>query len=132
MVEFATVYPGWYEGRAIHVHGKVHVGGEATKTYSGGHVSHTGQFFFPEDLTERVARLEPYAKRNGVHRTSQREDHVFNEQHGSECMLAIGRLGKADKDGFRATATLAIDMEATPRPVSGFGRGGRGGPPPAE
>ncbi len=44
------------------------------------------------------------------------------------------RLGKTDSEGFRATATLAVDPEATPAPV-GMGGGGRGrgpgGPPGA-
>ena len=47
IVEFATVYPGWYAGRAIHIHLTVHLGGvRAEDTYAGGHVSHTGSCFF--------------------------------------------------------------------------------------
>jgi protocatechuate 3,4-dioxygenase beta subunit len=130
LAEFSTVYPGWYAGRAIHIHAKVHIGGEAARKYSGGHVAHTGQFFFPEDLTERVARIEPYAKWIGVHRTTQAEDGVFNSQHGAACMLNIERLGKTDRDGFRATVTLAIDPEAIPAPVGGFGGPGPGRPFP--
>jgi protocatechuate 3,4-dioxygenase beta subunit len=130
LTEFSTVYPGWYSGRTIHIHGKVHIGGEAAKKYSGGHVAHTGQFFFPEDLTERISRLPPYAKRLDVERTTQTEDHVFNDQHGSACMLNIERLGKTDQEGFLATVTLAIDTEATPAAVDGFGGRGPGGPPP--
>jgi hypothetical protein len=37
LVAFTTLYPGWYSGRAIHIHMKVHVGGAAEKNYSGGH-----------------------------------------------------------------------------------------------
>lgn len=134
--EFITVYPGWYSGRAIHIHVKAHMGGAAAQKYSGGHVAHTGQFFFPEDLTERIARLEPYAKRLAVHRTTQEEDHVFSEQHGADSLLSIERLGRTVSDGFRATVKLAVDPEATPAPVGvggGRGPGGRGrgpgGPP---
>jgi protocatechuate 3,4-dioxygenase beta subunit len=132
--EFSTLYPGWYSGRAIHIHVKAHIGGTAAQKYAGGHVAHTGQFFFPEDLTERIARIQPYAKRLAVHRTTQAEDYIFNEQHGADCMLTMERLGKIDSDGFRATVTLAIDPEATPSPVGIGGGGGRGrgpgGPPP--
>jgi protocatechuate 3,4-dioxygenase beta subunit len=127
--EFSTIYPGWYSGRAIHIHVKTHVGGSAAAKYSGGHVAHTGQFFFPEDLTERIARLEPYSKRLAVHRTTQEEDNIFTNQHGAEGMLRVERLGRIDADGFRATITVAVDPEATPAPVDGGGRG-RGGPPP--
>jgi len=130
LVEFSTLYPGWYEGRAVHIHGKVHLGGEVTQKYAGGHVAHTGQFFFPEDLTERIARMEPYAKRLEIRRTTQEEDGPFNSQHGAQCLLNMEKLGKSEADGFRATITLAIDPPATPALV-GPGRDGRGrgGPP---
>jgi protocatechuate 3,4-dioxygenase beta subunit len=127
-VEFATVYPGWDFGRAIHIHMKVHLGGAADRIYSGGHVAHTGQLFFPEDISERIARTEPYAKRLAVHRTTQREDGIFKSQHGAEGMLKMERLGKTDQDGFLAMVTLAIDPGSTPAPVRGFA--GPGGPPP--
>jgi protocatechuate 3,4-dioxygenase beta subunit len=60
IVEFETLYPGWYPGRAIHIHMKVHLGGDlAAEKYAGGHVSHTGQFFFPEEITAQLARVPP-------------------------------------------------------------------------
>ena len=43
LATFLTVYPGWYQGRTVHVHVKVHV---------GGNVVHTGQLFFPDTLTD--------------------------------------------------------------------------------
>jgi protocatechuate 3,4-dioxygenase beta subunit len=120
---FATLYPGWYEGRAIHIHVKVHV---------NNHVSHTGQLFFPEDITADIARLEPYARRLNVERTLQSEDHVFTDQHGSASILKLARLKNgSNADGFVATITLAINPEATPDPVNGFGRPGQRGPRPA-
>jgi protocatechuate 3,4-dioxygenase beta subunit len=29
---FATIYPGWYQGRAVHIHVKVYAGGSAVHT----------------------------------------------------------------------------------------------------
>ena len=114
VAEFATIYPGWYLGRAIHIHLKVHL---------GGHVSHTGQLFFPEEVTADVAKLAPYAARLQVHRTLQGEDHVFNGQHGAASMVGLSRLRDgSNADGFLATVTLAVDPEATPAAVHGFGR----------
>jgi len=116
LVEFGTLYPGWYEGRTIHIHLKVHL---------NGHVSHTGQVFLPEDLTEQIAKLEPYAKHSNVHRTTQSEDHVFTSQHGSGSIASMTRLRNgSNEDGFLATVTVAIDPEATPQLVGGPGRGG--------
>jgi hypothetical protein len=119
MAEFTTIYPGWYEGRTIHIHLKVH---------TGGHVSHTGQLFFPEDITARIAQLQPYAKHRDVHLTTQDEDFVFDDEHGASGMLTLSRIqAKSDAAGFLATVTLAVDPDAIPEPV---GMGGRGFPPP--
>jgi protocatechuate 3,4-dioxygenase beta subunit len=118
MVEFTTIYPGWYQGRTIHIHTKVH---------AGGHVAHTGQLFFPEDITARIAQLQPYVKNTEVHRTTQQEDMVFGDEHGASGMLTLSRLeARSDSAGYLATITLAVDPDATPAPV-----GMRGfGPPP--
>jgi protocatechuate 3,4-dioxygenase beta subunit len=51
---FDTIYPGWYQGRAVHIHVKVHL---------GGNVVHTGQLFFPDALNDRVYRTAPYKTR---------------------------------------------------------------------
>ena len=48
LARFQSVYPGWYQGRAVHIHVKVHLGGT---------VVHTGQFFFNDALTDAVVPL---------------------------------------------------------------------------
>ncbi|HKD08065.1 MAG TPA: intradiol ring-cleavage dioxygenase [Bryobacteraceae bacterium] len=123
VAQFTTIYPGWYAGRTIHIHLKAHVGGSGDP-FSAGHVAHTGQMFFPEDLTERIAKLEPYSKRLSVHRTTQDEDQIFRSQHGTQSILAMERL----PEGYAGMITMAIDPEATPAPVGIGGRGGRGRP----
>src|SRR6266498_4133683 len=51
---FRTVYPGWYQGRTVHIHVKVHL---------GGNVVHTGQLYYPHTLTEAAYRNAPYSSR---------------------------------------------------------------------
>jgi protocatechuate 3,4-dioxygenase beta subunit len=116
IAEFATVYPGWYAGRTIHVHLKVHLGGSAeAERYTGGHVSHTGQLFLPEDITEQIAKMDPYVKHANVHRTLHSEDNIFRQQGGAQSMLTLERLQKGtNAGGFIADIVLAVDPEATP------------------
>jgi protocatechuate 3,4-dioxygenase beta subunit len=115
MVEFSTIYPGWYESRTIHIHLKVH---------TGGHVAHTGQLFFPEDITTRIAKLAPYANHRDVHLTTLTEDHVYEDEHGSVGMVTLSRMeGRSEATGFLATVTLAVDPEATPKSVGMRGPG---------
>ena len=96
------------------------------ETYSGGHVSHTGQLFFPEDVTEQVAKGEPYAEHRNVHRTTQTEDGIFRSQNGSSSIVKLERTtSDSGSGGFVARAVLAVDPELTPRPVGMSGTIGR-------
>jgi len=116
IAEFQTLYPGWYAGRTIHIHLKVRVGGSAVgQRYSDGHVSHTGQVFLPEELTEQIAKLNPYSSHSGVHRTLQSEDQIFRSQSGAQSIMRVEKMAKAtNTEGYVATFTVAVDPEATP------------------
>ena len=56
IVEFTTVYPGWYPGRTVHIHAKVHIDKQTVLTT---------QFYFADDFTDRVFSREPYASDTG-------------------------------------------------------------------
>ncbi|HET9129755.1 MAG TPA: intradiol ring-cleavage dioxygenase [Terriglobia bacterium] len=116
IAEFASIYPGWYAGRTIHIHLKVHLGGNAgAEKYAGGHVSHTGQLFLPEDITEQIAKMEPYVSHSNVHRTLHSEDNIFRQQGGAQTMMHLERLQKgSNAGGFVADVVLAVDPAATP------------------
>jgi protocatechuate 3,4-dioxygenase beta subunit len=90
---FDTVYPGWYTGRAVHIHVKVHL---------GGNVVHTGQLFFPDTLTDRVYRAAPYDTRPGRD-TRNATDAIFRNG-GSRSMLALSRSGS----GYAGAIVLGV------------------------
>ena len=79
---FRTVYPGWYTGRTVHVHVKVHV---------GGRVVHTGQLYFRDTLTDAVYRKAPYSKRPNRD-TRNAADPIFGNG-GRRSMLTVRRHG---------------------------------------
>lgn len=54
VVEFETIYPGWYPGRTTHMHFKVR--GAAS-------MEATSQIYFPEDVTSEVYGTAPYDAR---------------------------------------------------------------------
>jgi protocatechuate 3,4-dioxygenase beta subunit len=106
LVRFTTVYPGFYEGRAPHIHAKVHTNGSHTKTrYSGGHVVHTGQFFFPEATSARVYRTSPYTQ-DPNSRTRNAGDRVYTGQHGASSVL---KLSGNPATGLQGRITLAVE-----------------------
>lgn len=123
---FRTIFPGFYMGRTNHIHFKVRLGGHTTEhTYAGGHTSHVGQVFFPEDLNLRVMAEAPYTQHK-IHRTTQSEDNVFTGQGGA---LSIARVQPIDlhklSSGYHADLIAAVDPTATPAPA-----GRMGGAPP--
>lgn len=63
VVEFDTIFPGHYAGRATHQHLTVHVGARRlpNNTYAGGTVSHISQLFFDQALVDAVERTAPYS-----------------------------------------------------------------------
>jgi protocatechuate 3,4-dioxygenase beta subunit len=79
---FDTVYPGWYQGRAVHIHVKVHLGGT---------VVHTGQLFFPDTLTDLVYKGSPYNQR-GRREVRNADDSIF-VNGGKKSMLALKKNG---------------------------------------
>jgi protocatechuate 3,4-dioxygenase beta subunit len=111
LARFTTIYPGFYSGRAPHIHVKVHVGGtHAGSRYSGGHVSHTGQIFFPEALSTRVYRSTPYTQDPNT-RTYRNSDRIYTGEHGASSVLRI--TGGSVGAGLRGTITMAVDSSAT-------------------
>jgi protocatechuate 3,4-dioxygenase beta subunit len=80
---FTTIYPGWYQGRAVHIHVKVH---------AGGSVVHTGQLFFADTLTDRVYEAAPYSGRPN-RSTRNAQDSIF-VNGGKRSMLAVAKAGK--------------------------------------
>ena len=80
---FNTVYPGWYQGRAVHIHVKVHVGGDTV---------HTGQLFFRDSFTDAVYKRAPYKSR-GDRGMRNADDSIYGNG-GSRSLLAVRSVGK--------------------------------------
>ncbi|MFD7971483.1 intradiol ring-cleavage dioxygenase [Streptomyces clavifer] len=112
-VEFTTVFPGWYQGRAVHVHTKVHVGGKLTDAgYEGGHTCHTGQFFFAESAVLDSARIAPYSTSTTT-RTTLTEDTIYDRSGVTGGLLKLtygkGRMAR----GVVGSITMGVDPDVT-------------------
>jgi protocatechuate 3,4-dioxygenase beta subunit len=92
-VTFETLYPGWYEGRATHIHLMVHVGGD---------VVHTGQLFFDEGINDTVYARSPYRDHTGTRMTNEQDGIYANG--GAQSMLQLTEEG----DGYRGAITLGV------------------------
>jgi protocatechuate 3,4-dioxygenase beta subunit len=90
---FRTIYPGWYQGRTVHVHVKVAL---------GDNVVHTGQLFFSDKLTDAVYRRSPYNRRP-ARSTRNAPDSIFRNG-GSKSMLRLTRNGT----GYVGTIAMGV------------------------
>jgi protocatechuate 3,4-dioxygenase beta subunit len=93
LARFTTVYPGWYNGRAVHIHVKVHVGGS---------VVHTGQFFFNDAVTDAVYKRAPY-KTRGARDVRDSSDSIYRNG-GSKSLLTVKKSGT----GYIGAITMGV------------------------
>lgn len=108
---FNTLYPGCYQGRVNHIHLKVRI---PDATQEAMHVAHTGQMFFPDEITTTVLAEEPY-KTNQVERTLLEADTVYSGQSGSVGMLTLNQMNPSEVcGGFIGIIAFGIDPDATP------------------
>ena len=99
VVRFATIYPGWYRGRAVHIHFKVRTPGENGRTDE-----FTSQLYFADELTDRVHSAEPYAAKRGQRLLNSR-DMIFREG-GTQLILPVVEA----EDGYAATYRIAMRL----------------------
>jgi len=90
---FQTVYPGWYTGRTVHIHVKVHV---------SGNVVHTGQLFFRDSLTDAVFRVSPYNRR--PNRDTRNARDTIYRNGGSKSLLSLRKHGA----GYVGAITMGV------------------------
>jgi protocatechuate 3,4-dioxygenase beta subunit len=93
LVIFKTIYPGWYTGRAVHIHLKV---------YLGGRTVHTGQLFFPDTLTDTVYTRSPYDRRPSRDNRNA-TDSIFRNG-GKRSMLRLAKSGS----GYVGRITMGV------------------------
>ncbi|MGV9291919.1 intradiol ring-cleavage dioxygenase [Streptomyces sp. NPDC003719] len=125
-VTFRTVFPGWYAGRAVHIHTKVHSGGSRTSDgYTGGRTCHTGQFYFSEDSVKATVDVAPYSA-NTAARTTLDEDSIYPGTGTQGGLLKLVHDKRHIERGVVGHITMAVDPGAT---NDGAGAPG-GGPVP--
>ncbi len=90
IVEFTTIYPGWYPGRTVHIHATVHLD---TRTVL------TTQLYFDDALSDRVYAARPYSER-GARDARNGSDGIFDEA----LVMTAERVG----DGVRGVMTFDV------------------------
>lgn len=93
-VTFTTIYPGWYQGRATHIHVEVTINGASVKAT---------QMAFPESINATVHTSGAYASR-GTNPMSNASDGIFADSLSSELVTPSGD----PTNGYTAAFQVAI------------------------
>lgn len=95
-VTFTTIYPGWYQGRATHIHLEVTIGGVSRKVT---------QMAFPESVNNAVHGTGVYAAR-GNNPVSNSSDGIFADSLASELVTPTGD----SVNGYSVTFQVGIAL----------------------
>lgn len=93
-VTFTTLYPGWYQGRATHIHVEVKRNGQSLKVT---------QMAFPDSVNNDVHATGVYAGR-GSNPTTNARDGIFADSLASELVTPVG----SPSAGYTATFQVGI------------------------
>ena len=92
-----TIYPGWYQGRAVHIHFKIR-----TDAAAASGLEFTSQLFFDDALSAQVYASGLYASK-GTPDQPNASDGIYQQSQGMT-LLDVA----ADGDGYKATFEIAI------------------------
>ena len=95
---FLTIYPGWYEGRAVHIHFKIR-----TATGTRAH-AFTSQIYFDEAVNEEIMRQAPYSNRPG-RRLLNEADFLFR-RGGKDLLVSPSKTA----DGYATSFALGLQL----------------------
>ena len=102
-VRFKTIYPGWYAGRAIHIHVKARLfNASGNQTFE-----FNTQLFFDEAVNDVVNARAPYNTR-GTRTTRNSQDDIYGGQTASLVNLQPQQDGTT---GYLGTATVSLAID---------------------
>lgn len=113
---FKSIYPGWYPGRAPHIHFKAFLN-EANIL--------TGQLFFPDALSEFIYRdIRPYSERTAKRDTMNKDDFIaIGAGPGSFASVT------EEDQRYLVTHVIAVDPAARSKASANMPPQGLGPPP---
>ncbi|AYB33450.1 intradiol ring-cleavage dioxygenase [Chryseolinea soli] len=96
VVAFKTIFPGWYSGRAPHIHAHIYD--------STGKSLLVTQIAFPTDVCNTVYTTATNFYTKGTQDTSNASDNVFSDSIANEMSTVTGSVA----DGFALTHTIVV------------------------
>ena len=86
--KFATIYPGWYQGRAVHIHFTVRTNPSAAAAHQ-----FTSQIYFDDAVNEKVLSSAPYTSKGSPDQRMKNERDGIFRQGGSQLVMPVAPAG---------------------------------------
>ncbi|GAA5986955.1 hypothetical protein JCM11641_002266 [Rhodosporidiobolus odoratus] len=121
LAQFTSIFPGYYTGRATHVHIRVHTEWETLPngTFTSSHLIHTGQIFVPDTLNMQIDKIFPYstnpiADKWGRTRNWVDSLGIYQDAHenGHNPEFEVLKLGGVLQQGLIGYITVGVDPTA--------------------
>lgn len=117
LAEFHTIYPGWYPGRAVHIHFKIRL---MTENEEATH-EFTSQLFFDPEITEEVYTVAPYASKGSLNVPNE-NDGIYRVSDGVLTLTPVEfEDEEMDIQGYEALFDIALDLESPSEETGGAG-----------
>lgn len=100
VARFITIYPGWYQGRAVHIHFKIRTDAAGGRTYD-----FTSQLFFDDSLSDMIYTQEPYASKPGTRSPRNEGDGIY-QQSGGQLLLQLTETA----EGFASAFDIGLQI----------------------
>jgi hypothetical protein len=128
IVEFQSIFPGYYQGRSTHWHIRVHPDYEIlpNNTYIGKTLAHTGQLFVQDDINKAVDMMHPYINNHlrtmpGRGRTRNWQDslNIFEDSQigGYQSMWDMHFMGSVISQGLQGFITV-VSLSRASNPMT--------------
>jgi protocatechuate 3,4-dioxygenase beta subunit len=97
LVAFTSIFPGWYRGRATHIH--VHIYNASGKSLL------VTQIAFPAEITDAVYTTATNYYTNGKQDTYNNTDNVFRDGYEREIATITGNI----TNGYELTHAIVVE-----------------------
>lgn len=130
-VDFITVYPGYYQGRTVHIHMKVRTFSATSQTT----YEFTTQLYFDDAISDSVYSADSAYRPAAARNTRNLTDGIFTgaagtnrdaDDYGDQIMVKLTK----DAEGYSGLFNIGVDLSNPVTEAGNGGGNGGGGRPP--
>lgn len=115
IVRFTTIFPGFYAGRAIHIH--LSARNANVQKRQEDKFYFVGQLYFPEDISKEAMINDMYSPRE-INRLKNEDDDIFSGVKNGAAVLTIEKIGDNILDGLYGKIVLSINKDHVSKKIT--------------